>query len=112
MVLLPNQGFVVIAFKTDNPGNWLMHCHIADHASFGLAAQILERQGEAATIWPSHSEAMVETRRVCERWKNWAKDCRNWWPQDNGTGIFPACKDENAHNPPNIFYPFDDDSGI
>lgn len=28
VVLLPANGFVVIAFKSDNPGTWLMHCHI------------------------------------------------------------------------------------
>lgn len=28
VVLLPVNGFVVIAFKSDNPGTWLMHCHI------------------------------------------------------------------------------------
>lgn len=28
VVLLPVDGFVVIAFKSDNPGTWLMHCHI------------------------------------------------------------------------------------
>jgi len=44
VVLLPSGGFVVIAFKTDNPGTWLMHCHIAFHASSGLGLQIMERQ--------------------------------------------------------------------
>ncbi|OCL11693.1 laccase-like multicopper oxidase [Glonium stellatum] len=43
VVLLPQNGLVVIAFKTDNPGSWLMHCHIAYHATYGLALQILER---------------------------------------------------------------------
>lgn len=28
VVLLPKGGFVVIAFKTDNIGTWLVHCHI------------------------------------------------------------------------------------
>ena len=44
VVLLPKNGFVVIAFKTDNPGTWLMHCHIALHASSGLGLQLMERQ--------------------------------------------------------------------
>lgn len=25
---LPGGGYLVLAFKTDNPGSWLMHCHI------------------------------------------------------------------------------------
>jgi FtsP/CotA-like multicopper oxidase with cupredoxin domain len=52
VVLLPNGGFVVIAFKADNPGSWLMHCHIARHASEGLALQILERQRDADKLFP------------------------------------------------------------
>lgn len=37
----------------NNPGTWLMHCHIAYYASFGLAMQIMERQKAAAEIWLS-----------------------------------------------------------
>ncbi|KAK3358671.1 multicopper oxidase-domain-containing protein, partial [Lasiosphaeria hispida] len=28
VVLMPTSGFIIIAFKADNPGSWLMHCHI------------------------------------------------------------------------------------
>ncbi|KAL8790997.1 MAG: hypothetical protein Q9195_006071 [Heterodermia aff. obscurata] len=66
VVMTPqNGGYVVIAFKTDNPGTWLMHCHIAFHASFGLALQFLERQSDAADLWPSHekSHAIAEAQR-------------------------------------------------
>jgi FtsP/CotA-like multicopper oxidase with cupredoxin domain len=31
--LLPAAGFIVLAFETDNPGVWLMHCHIGWHTS-------------------------------------------------------------------------------
>jgi FtsP/CotA-like multicopper oxidase with cupredoxin domain len=33
--MLPGSGYLVIAFKTDNPGTWLCHCHIAWHTSEG-----------------------------------------------------------------------------
>jgi FtsP/CotA-like multicopper oxidase with cupredoxin domain len=26
--MLPASGYLVMAFETDNPGAWLMHCHI------------------------------------------------------------------------------------
>ena len=29
VALLPVTGFLLIAFQIDNPGTWLMHCHIA-----------------------------------------------------------------------------------
>lgn len=73
VVLLPADGFVVIAFKTDNPGNWLMHCHIAFHASWGLAMQILERQKDANSLFPKPDyPAIKEAERVCAKWKEWS----------------------------------------
>jgi len=44
--MLAAQGYTVIAFQTDNPGAWLLHCHIAWHVSGGLAMQFLERPDE------------------------------------------------------------------
>jgi hypothetical protein len=38
VALLPKNGFLVIAFKADNPGSWLMHYHIVWHASGGAGA--------------------------------------------------------------------------
>jgi hypothetical protein len=39
-------GYAVIAFQADNPGAWLMHCHIPFHVSGGLGIQFLERPSE------------------------------------------------------------------
>ncbi|KAF0325838.1 hypothetical protein GQ607_006970 [Colletotrichum asianum] len=81
VVLLPSQGYVVIGFKTDNPGVWLIHCHIAFHAAGGLSMQILERQSAANEFWPPGNSAdLDEAYRVCENWNSWAYDCRNLWP--------------------------------
>ena len=75
VALLPGTGYVAIAFRTDNPGVWLMHCHIAWHASSGLALQILERQPEIlSTIGP-----LDETERVCVTWDPWFNNTGNWW---------------------------------
>ncbi|KAL1618176.1 hypothetical protein SLS54_007417 [Diplodia seriata] len=46
VAMLPSAGYLVIAFETDNPGAWLMHCHIGWHTSEGFAIQILERWDE------------------------------------------------------------------
>jgi Multicopper oxidase len=43
---LPANGFLVLAFVSDNPGAWLMHCHIPFHISAGLGLQFLERPGD------------------------------------------------------------------
>ncbi|KAK2625617.1 hypothetical protein QTJ16_004929 [Diplocarpon rosae] len=64
---LPGNGFLAIAFKKDNPGSWLVHCHIAWHASQGLAMQFVERQSEIAV-------EMADTaifQNTCAAWKTW-----------------------------------------
>ncbi|KOS48441.1 hypothetical protein ACN38_g617 [Penicillium nordicum] len=44
--MLNGNGFLLIAFETDNPGVWLMHCHIGWHTDEGFALQFLERESE------------------------------------------------------------------
>jgi hypothetical protein len=46
VTMLPAKGWVLVAFKTDNPGAWLLHCHIAWHASAGLGVDFLERAND------------------------------------------------------------------
>jgi hypothetical protein len=62
--MLPGGGFLAIAFKPDNPGSWLLHCHIAWHASSGLALQILVRPYDI----PDFLGDLSETERVCRNW--------------------------------------------
>jgi Multicopper oxidase len=70
VVMLPVNGYVVIAFRVDNPGPWLMHCHIAWHASSGLAAQFIE---QADKVKPLMEEAGVYTdvTSLCLSWRQW-----------------------------------------
>jgi hypothetical protein len=37
VALMPGNGFLVLAFKADNPGVWLMHCTFLSHQSVVLA---------------------------------------------------------------------------
>ncbi|KAK1622754.1 multicopper oxidase-domain-containing protein [Colletotrichum phormii] len=68
VVVLPRSGYAVIAFKSDNPGVWLMHCHIAKHASTGLSLQIMERQAEANIIWqPGNSMALDNAHKLYDK---------------------------------------------
>ena len=50
--MLPANGWLVVAFKTHNPGAWLMHCHIAWHVSEGMAVQFLESENILDVIDP------------------------------------------------------------
>ncbi len=35
-VLLPPKETVDVAFVADNPGDWMLHCHVTDHQVSGL----------------------------------------------------------------------------
>lgn len=43
-VLVPANGTVKIQFDTDNPGNWMIHCHVLYHSEGGMMG-ILNYQG-------------------------------------------------------------------
>ncbi|KAL1632433.1 hypothetical protein SLS56_003675 [Neofusicoccum ribis] len=75
---LPASGYVVIAFYTDNPGSWLMHCHIGWHTSEGLAVQFLERASEISGV--IDSAAMTDT---CTAWESYAV-AKNIVEEDSG----------------------------
>ncbi len=75
VALLPANGYLVLAFKSDNPGAWLLHCHIAWHASSGLALQILEREPEIDVS----NASMKAINETCIEWKKWHNDTSNWF---------------------------------
>lgn len=75
VAMLPNNGHLVIAFKPDNPGVWIIHCHIAWHAGSGLALQILERQSEIANSIGS----LQQVKDGCSKWDFWLKTHPNVW---------------------------------
>ncbi|OAA36632.1 laccase Lcc4 [Metarhizium rileyi] len=61
--MLPASGYLVLAWETDNPGAWLMHCHIGWHTSEGFALQFIERQSEMEAITNS-----TRVNDVCAAW--------------------------------------------
>nr|GFA44031.1 laccase-12-like isoform X2 [Tanacetum cinerariifolium] len=44
-VSLPVNGWAVIRFVADNPGAWIMHCHLDVHIGWGLATVFLVENG-------------------------------------------------------------------
>lgn len=72
VALLPAGGYLIIAFKADNPGAWLMHCHIAWHASSGLALQILENKDRIKLS----RNARKSLQRTCKNWDYWFENVR------------------------------------
>jgi len=37
-VVVPDGGYVVLRFISDNPGIWSFHCHLSFHLEAGKAA--------------------------------------------------------------------------
>ncbi|KIW94119.1 uncharacterized protein Z519_05435 [Cladophialophora bantiana CBS 173.52] len=68
VAFLPNGGYLIVAFRADNPGVWIMHCHIAFHASSGLAVQIVENR-ERISIPPFWGKRFKD---MCKGWDDWS----------------------------------------
>ncbi|KAF3020273.1 hypothetical protein E8E14_012886 [Neopestalotiopsis sp. 37M] len=66
VAMLPGSGYVAIAFYTDNPGAWLMHCHIGWHTSEGFALQFIERSSEIMET--VDTDGLQDT---CEAWSEY-----------------------------------------
>ena len=61
---LPGNGYLAIAFRIDNPGAWIMHCHIAWHASQGFALQFVESETSIVSTFDDDT-AFADT---CDAW--------------------------------------------
>ncbi|KAF2471867.1 putative multicopper oxidase, type 1 [Lindgomyces ingoldianus] len=73
---LPGGGWLAIGFPTDNPGAWLMHCHIAWHVADGLAVQFLESK----STMPLPDSAWEST---CSKFQTYDKN-PGWPKTDSG----------------------------
>jgi hypothetical protein len=65
--MLPASGYLALAFETDNPGAWLMHCHIGWHTSEGFALQFIERYDEIASLLDT-----TTLNSNCDAWDTYA----------------------------------------
>ena len=46
-MILPAGGSVTMRFRADNPGAWMMHCHMDWHLAAGLAMMVIQAPREA-----------------------------------------------------------------
>ncbi|KAI2629358.1 multicopper oxidase [Xylaria nigripes] len=66
-VTVPAFSHVVIRFKTDNPGLWALHCHVAWHLEGGMFISLAERPADLVSL----VEAMdPETRALSQSFCN------------------------------------------
>ncbi|EHK98308.1 putative Laccase-2 [Glarea lozoyensis 74030] len=74
---LPGNGHIAIAFKKDNPGSWLLHCHIAWHVSEGFAMQFVESESQIS-LTMTDSATFADT---CDAWQPYSSTMI--YPQDD-----------------------------
>lgn len=70
VALLPAAGWLMLAFQTDNPGAWIMHCHIGWHTLEGFALQFLEMEDEINSLGLIDGTALTDT---CNAWTTYAE---------------------------------------
>lgn len=100
--MLPTNGWVAIAFQTNNPGSWLMHCHIvrliqrpaqkreapqtndlslqAWHADDGFAVQFLESASTLLSTDPLPSDFNSQ----CSAWDSYFPSSAAYAQTDSG----------------------------
>jgi FtsP/CotA-like multicopper oxidase with cupredoxin domain len=63
--MLPASGYLAIAFQANNPGAWLMHCHIGWHTSEGFALQFVEQYDVIQSLLDS--DTLTDS---CDAWES------------------------------------------
>jgi FtsP/CotA-like multicopper oxidase with cupredoxin domain len=58
-VSVPRRGHVVIRFKADNEGIWMLHCHVLFHQASGMAMGIQIGGNEG------HEKVDLSTQELC-----------------------------------------------
>lgn len=69
VTMLPASGYLILAFKADNPGNWLFHCHIAWHASGGLSVDFMENRDQQLALISDTD--LAQYNQICEWWQEY-----------------------------------------
>ncbi|PPJ53188.1 hypothetical protein CBER1_11893 [Cercospora berteroae] len=80
VAMLPTNGWLAIAFETNNPGAWLLHCHIAWHADDGFAVQFIESQQTMLDIDP----ITAEFSQQCNTWRDYYPEQAEYLQTDSG----------------------------
>ncbi|EME38505.1 carbohydrate-binding module family 20 protein [Dothistroma septosporum NZE10] len=80
VTMLPTNGWVALAFQTDNPGAWVMHCHIIWHADEGFSVQFLESKDTMLSIDPLPSDFQSQ----CDGWDSYYPTSAAYLQDDSG----------------------------
>ncbi|KAK9579468.1 hypothetical protein V6Z90_007526 [Aspergillus fumigatus] len=67
VVNVDTGSYVWIAFQVNNPGAWLLHCHIAFHVSSGLSLQFIEQPKKVKPLMEA-AGVLGEFHDRCAKW--------------------------------------------
>lgn len=81
--MLRAGGYAILAFYTDNPGVWLMRCHIAWHVSEGLSMSPYVRKDDIK-IDPTAGKSIEDG---CAAWDNYLSSPNRSIYQKFGSGV-------------------------
>ncbi|KAJ5343453.1 hypothetical protein N7541_008006 [Penicillium brevicompactum] len=56
---LPPSGWLAIRYVTDNPGAWILHCHIQWHIVSGMALVLVEGEDRLQTLVGSYNDSTM-----------------------------------------------------
>ncbi|GFO06482.1 laccase-4 [Plakobranchus ocellatus] len=85
-VTVPDGGYTVVRFHANNPGMWLLHCHVEFHVEIGMA--VLMQVGDVTQFPP-----LPQGFPTCGDWgPPEARDSHteNESPRDSGTIAEPS----------------------
>jgi FtsP/CotA-like multicopper oxidase with cupredoxin domain len=56
-VYVPSMGYVVLRFRANNPGLWLLHCHVLWHQSVGMGMAFQIGGSSNVDVWKTLRES-------------------------------------------------------
>lgn len=81
--MLRGGGYAILAFYTDNPGIWLLHCHIGWHVSEGLSTSLYIRKDDIKL----DAEVGKSIEDGCTAWNDYLTNPTKFTYQKFGSGV-------------------------
>ena len=70
VVLVPTNGYVIFRTPLDNPGNWILHCHINFHVEHGMAMVLQFGEPEGWAMGSGPLTALSNKNKMCNNSEN------------------------------------------
>ncbi|KAH9822876.1 multicopper type 1 protein [Teratosphaeria destructans] len=82
VAMLPGAGWLAIAMQADNPGAWILHCHIGWHADQGFAMSFAEAPSQL-----SRDVQNPSAQDLCDKWNAYFPNNSYWHRAQDDSGV-------------------------